>query len=415
MIVPDSELLAVHAAVDRLVLTHDAYEPVELLLERGALDYERYEDWRRGRTTSLEEAVSAKRGELLALLGAAADWAGKLGLTPAPVRYEGWGQRRGSLTVSPNPEVERLVAVRYERVETSGQLDLFLDAGDVVRLRDLRAALIGRRSVQSAKCLEELRRRHPVHGLAWAAERLHQALHQLETGNRPDRTPQQELRALRDELEPAARLFLGAGGARDFLAPFWRGLARRVEGTPFDRTRPDLHASFAVAQCLDWRGVTRSVVATAGYADEPVLLARLAEAELRCGERVRAIEHLMRLCWLAADAAAEHLDAGSLGDGVLLAAWQSFQDLDPEIAIDAAWFPATLLLDEPGLARVCAPVAPEPPAAPVRAYATLAALFSTRGEAPNEAREIQLRRELKDAHPGILALYLHRREAARRR
>ena len=172
-------------------------------------------------------------------------------------------------------------------------------------------------------------------------------------------------------------LFLGAGGARDFLAPFWRGLARRVEGTPFDRTRPDLHASFAVAQCLDWRGVTRSVVATAGYADEPVLLARLAEAELRCGERVRAIEHLMRLCWLAADAAAEHLDAGSLGDGVLLAAWQSFQDLDPEIAIDAAWFPATLLLDEPGLARVCAPVAPEPPAAPVRAYATLAALFST--------------------------------------
>jgi len=411
---------AVHAAVDRVVLAHGAYVPLELLLELGRLAYPDYEAWRTGGVEALDGVLIGNAARVRAQLEEAARWAAALGLAPEADAPEGWGPLAGErVALSRDGALARLLGVRYTRAEPPAQGDLFLDSSESAALAVLRGRLAARDAAGAAECLEALLRRQPDHRLRAPAERLCDALADLAAGDGAVvATPEEELEALRGPFAADARALLGAR-ARDFLAPFWRRLAARLADHPFEPERPERHRSYALAQCLAWREAAACVRATPGHDTEPVLLARLAEAERRGGERARAIDSLARLCWCAPAHAGEWLDAGGFPDAGVRAAWAELRDLDlepaPETTRLAAWLPSWLLVTEPGLARAgdLSPPAATGPAG--EAFEALRALHAIApGGAPAE-EAIRERARLRDAHPGLLALYLARRAARRPR
>jgi len=340
----------VHAAVDRVLVARGAYQPIELLIELARLDYARYEAWRCGEIETLDEALLGNRRRIARLLEEAAAWARRLSLAPARLRYEGWGPRAGQpLRASAHQALRALLETGYRRRRAAPQLDLFLDGSEVAALNAACAALVARDPAAAAARLAELRERAPSHRQLADLERLGDALEALAAGG-PELPPALELAAIERQLGPAAERVLGAR-SRDFLAPFWRRLAERLRALPFDPRAPELHASHAYARCLDWRAARDSVLATAGFTTHPELLERLATAELRLGQRVAAIRWLAELCWRHPERADTLLCEQGFTDHGVEQAWEAFTDLDLEAPLGAAWFPAWLLIAEPGLAR----------------------------------------------------------------
>ncbi len=396
-------------AVDRVLMAHGEYAHVELLIDEGRLDYSDYEAWRCGELASLDDALVGNRARIRDLLTEAARWAGRLGLEAIRVDYGGWGVPGGrALILSPERDLAVALATHYRRRQSPPQLDLFLDGGEAALIKELRAALAARRAAQAGSLLQDLSGRFPDHRLRPDAERLFDALAHLEGGGVAT-SADEAFHRLRHHLAPVAERLLGAR-SRDFMTPFWRQLAARLEGLPFDPASPERHASWVYAQCLDWRGVRRSVLAGGDPPRQPVLLTRLVQAERRLGERVAAIERLALLCWCFSQQAESLLDAAGFPDSGVCAAWQSYQDLDLEPPADSAWFPAWLLLSEPGLAKAWQTPPPDEAGPAGRGFNALKRLVATQRV---DRQEIALRRELQQSHPGFLALFLQWRTSRR--
>jgi len=396
----------IQAAVDRLLMEQGSYEPVELLLQLGRLSYEHYEAWRSGDVAFLEDALSGNAERVIQQLGTAGAWASRLGLRAHPAAYQGWGLHAGqTLHYSASPDTDRLMRTHYRRpADAPPQLDLFLDSAATAHLNALADALAARSLVQAEASLEDLLARQPDHRLRPVAEQLCDALSHLARTPALD-DPMAELAYMESALAPRAREFLGHR-ARDFLAPFWRRLARSLEGRPFDPARDRAHASWTYAQCLDWQGVRESILGTAAHEAQPTLLGRLAEACRQLGQRNEAIGHWCRLCWQHPDDARRLLDAPEFPDRALRKAWDGFQDLDFEP--EPTWLPAWLLLNEPGLARgLPADLAQDRPG-PERAFRLITALLDDPNTAPEEGH-MRLRRALQAESADFLVLYLRRR------
>ena len=399
------DVRAVHGAVDGIVLDHGAYLPIELLLTQGRLDYQAYEAWRYGTGEWLEDALLGNVDRIRAQLEVAAAWARKLGLQPTSGAYEGWGPKTGKFLVcARNEKLNALLCTVYRRSEQVVQPDLFLDGGEAALLNDLRGALSARNAEKASMCLDEWIRVVPEHRLRASAERLCDALDHL--SNPPsDVDPALELERLQGELSADGRELLGPS-ARDFEAPFWRRLANALAHRPFDAGAPELHASYALERCLDWHGVRDSVLAVPAFDAEPGLLLRLINACSRLGERTSSIEWLMTLCWRHPETAAEHLENRTVGDRAVLKTWETFCELDVEPVMDTAWFPAWLLIAEPGLARVLNQSLLAQPSDAFNAFDAVRTLLTT-SEGPELGEQTIAQRQcLRDAHPALLAAYL---------
>ena len=214
------------------------------------------------------------------------------------------------------------------------------------------------------------------------------------------------LERMEREWIPAASILLGAR-RRDFLAPLWRDIARALGPAPFDPSRPERHATRAYREGLDWEHLRQSVLAGPGYATEPVLLARLAEAHWRLHDRANAIESWFALCHLAPEVFERVIEAADCPDWALRSAWRVAleQDFEPEMTPE--WFPAWVLLEEPGFAAALAPRRTDDE--PSRAFDVVIALLVN----PDlDERGIELRRSLQAIHPGLLERFLAKRARA---
>jgi hypothetical protein len=394
---------AVQAAMDALLIAHGAYIPVELLLALGRVRYADYEAWRCGQLASLQSALAGNPRRVLELLESAAAWAERLGLHPEPQDYFGWAANARARLRFLDPESqasEPLLATHFvhRRAEAAEgeQFDLFFDSGATAALADLRTALRARDGDGARRALDALVAREPAHRLRPSAERLIDALAHLPTPLHRA-AAEAELRAIEQSLLPAARDVLGAD-ARDLLVPFWRRLAAPLVDAPFDAERPHLHASHAYASALDWPAVIGAIAATPGHESEPALLARLAEARRRDGDRNGAIAGWCRLCWRAPDVAAERLDAADLPDATVRGAWLAFLELDAEPG--AEFFPAYLLLAERGLARVLPVELGDGDGACERAFRAMRRLLG--------GDDTDARRAVRAAAPWLLDTYLER-------
>ena len=210
----------------------------------------------------------------------------------------------------------------------------------------------------------------------------------------------ERLRRMEREWAPAASALLGSR-RRDFLAPLWRDIGRALEPVRFDPRYPDRHASRAWHEGLDWERLRRSVLAVSEWEREPVLLARLAEAEWRLRNRTKAVESWFALCRLVPEEFARSIEAPDFPDWALRGAWRAALERDLEPEMTPAWFPAWMLIEEPGLAAVLEPRRADDD--PSRAFDVVMELLAHPGV---DARGIELRRALKSIHPGLLERFL---------
>ena len=279
------------------------------------------------------------------------------------------------------------------------QLDLFHDNPKTVARNKLREGLSARDSGRSRIALERLSVLDPLHGLATDVRTLI-AVMEAPT---PEGQEQgfERIHSLEQEWLPAAEALLGADGSRDFLAPVWRCIGQAIESAPFDPAFPKRHASWAYQQGRDWTNVQCSVLTVQGYETIPVLLARLAEAEWRLGNRMQAVDHWFTLCWRSAAAFEQLVEEPDFPDEGVAAAWRRAQDADLEPELSSAWFPAWMLLEEPMLARQGA--AREGQDTPSRAFQVVRKLLTT---GPEDPSTLSLRRDLRALHPGLLASFL---------
>ena len=382
--------------LEELVLETGVYSPAELLLAMNGLSYDDYLAWRRGELGDLDAVLIAGLAETRTLLESARAYSEMLGLTARRVVYEGWGKHAGRrLVASSEQTLDELLHTHYGRESQEAQLDIFLDSAAVVATNALVEALRARSPDNARRELARLAKVAPEHGYRAPAAALIEALELP--------VPQDHAEVLErcdtliEEWLPAASTLL-AGSARDFLRPLWRDIGNALDAARFDPQRPDRHASWAYRNGLDWDNVKRSVRAVQGYARVPVLLGLLAEAEWRLHDRLSAVRRWFELCRVAPQHFKEFIELPDFPDLPLRRAWRSAeeQDLEPEILVE--WFPAWMLLQEPGLARVLEPSGDL--SGPGRAFDLTMALVTT------NAQDAGLRRELQAIHRGLFASFL---------
>ena len=390
------------SAVQQLLTEHGEYAPLELLLATNRLGYEDYRAWRKGELASLDAVLAGGLHEVRTCLEAAGAWALALGLHAETMVHRGWEENVGrDLRPSTDPPLNALLNTRFRRARERGQLDLFIDSTRTVAVNALLEALAARRAREAARALERLVALDPRYGHRSHAAALIAAL-EAPSPEGAERGLERLARMEREWL-PAASALLGAR-RRDFMAPMWRDLGRALDAAGFDPEHPERHASRAYREGLDWRNLRRSVLAVPGYERQPILLVRLAEAEWRLRERTRAIESWFALCRLAPEAFERAIEAPDFPDWALRSAWRLALEQDFEPEMSPAWFPAWMLIQDPGLAGVLAPRRAED--APSRAFDLVAALLA---RSDSDERGIALRSALQAIHPGLLASYLAKR------
>ena len=399
--------MSVESTVYRLLVERREYSPIDLLKAEGRLTEALYRAWRTGGIASLDAAFDDPAGTK-ALLRSAASFAEALGLLAQPVDHrDPDGPADRPLTTSADPTLKGLLDHRYRRPDDA-QPDLFLDSATTTSVNTLLDALAQGDAKPARDALAEVRTAAPEYPYLVQAETLIRAL------ERP--APQSEadalkvLRRLEHTWAPAALQCLGAPRDHVLLAPLWQNIGHALNPGRFDPQRPDRHASHAFEQARDPGLVRQSVLAVPDHRQQPVLLARLATAESRLGNRTEALQSWFAMCLLSPDGFAGHVESSSFEDPGVAFAWQSsVLEQDGEEEWSAEWFPAWMLVHEPGLARALSDMPGG--SGPERAFNLVRRLLhrspDTHGTV--DMRSIALRAELQAIHPGLLRSYLRKR------
>lgn len=391
-------------AMQRLLAEHGRCSPLELLLATNRLGYEDYRAWRRGERATLDGVWLGKAQDVRTLLLRLRRWAESLNLDEQIASLYGIDERAGvGLVASKDPALDGLLCMEFLAAGNRAQLDLFLDTGETAALGDLVNALASRDADAAERRLQELEAINPG---SWAIADARVLVDALRAPP-PDGVEQgfRRLALLEQRWLPAANAIL-RGEARDFLAPIWRSLGQLLDGTPFEADRPRRHAAWAYLHGLDWVNVKQSIEATPGHARQPLLLGWLAVAHWRLREREAAIEGWFELCWRHSAHFVTVVEASDFPDGLVRQAWLNAQDEDLAPAISPAWFPAWMLIEEPGLAKTLTRSGGETD--PERTFDTLLALNAGGSDRQN----MDNRRTLQALHPGLLKHYMDALESA---
>ena len=400
----------VQATVQQLLLDQGRYAPVELLLATDQLRPEDYQAWLRGERARLDDAFAGGPRGARECLEAAETCARALGLIPRRGVLPGSEDNPvGDVAASSDPGLNDLLHTSFHTRasgEPGQQLDLFLDNAVTSVVNALLEALWARDAGAGRHALTRLVELVPDHASAVPAATLIEMMG-TSVADDPERGLEW-VRRLDAEWAPAALALLGTGGG-EWLAPFWCDAGRALEPAPFESVHPERHASWAYLRGGGWENLRRTVLETPGHEDEPVLLARLAEAEYRLRNRIRAMEYWFALCWRAPEAFRRLIEAEDFPDATVRDAWRVAEDQDDlEPAIGPAWFPAWMLLHEHGFAREVAFSGGDNDTQ--RAFALLKALLTS---PPAAKGSMELRRELGAIHPGLLRRYMAKLEVPR--
>lgn len=289
--------------------------------------------------------------------------------------------------------MQRLLDERGNRA----QLDLFLDNSETAATNDLMKALASR-DVEAAQLgLERLTALNAENWVIAYATVLVESLRSPP----PDSVDSayRRLALMEQRWQPAAYAVLHSQG-RDFLAPMWRDLGGALEAAPFDPNEPRRHAAWPYLNGLDWANAERCVEAIEEHRSQPALLGWLAVAKWHLRDRRAAIECWFEMCWQYPNHFLELVESNQFPDATVRDAWLSAQEADIEPTISPTWFPAWMLLEEPGLAKTLLPSKGD--SDPKRAFNLLMALHAGGSDRQN----MDNRRALQALHPGLLNRYL---------
>jgi hypothetical protein len=397
---------ALQAQIDVQILEQGAFVPLEFLLDSGRLVHGDYESWRRRDIHSLDEVLMGSPAKIRAQLESAAAYARSIGLVETPQSLDAWvsgsGDPGGTLRISADARLQRLIGSRYQPPQAAPQMDLFFDNPVVVLINGIARALAARNARDAQRLLDRLYLQAPNHADLAAFDRLLTALERL---GRPVDDPRRELTFLQ-EVTPTAKRLLG-WEARDLLTPLWRQLGDALDRQGFSMTEPNLHRSFALLQAQDWAGAADAVRSEARWSEHLPLCLSLAQSSFYQQRRSDALRAWFHACWLAPDAAAAALEDRRQPDTGMRALWRRFVDSDTELApglaaeeleLTAADFPAWLLLREPGLNRQLAIALAPGHTRSEEAYRIVHRWIDARRGGQAE-EELELRKGLLAVHP----------------
>ena len=295
-----------------------------------------------------------------------------------------------------------------ERLEASGQLDLFLDSRAVTLANEAIDAVATRDAARAAASVNKLRREAPDSSSLPALETLAGA---LAAWRRPATDAAAIVRAvewLDEEILPAAGRALGSL-AQAFVGAFFHELADAARGLAYEPARPAAHRAWLCLRCGEWADAEEAAHAIPGSAENPDALHWLCVARYRQGGLIAARTSLFALAWRAPGRVAPTL--AELGDELLDRDWRAFERAcEWESVEDAglpAWFPAWYLLEHPvvGNDMDAADFPDSPPAAAARLLLHLVAM-----EKRGDWRKLAVQRErLRCLNPDLFALYMARR------
>ena len=277
----------------------------------------------------------------------------------------------------------------------SVQFDLFLHSADIIAENDLRESIRAGNAYEAQQKLNELRTRKADHQLLEPASAIIEALSTAPPHD--SNVALVYLDKLEREWTPAAEALFGAE-QKIILAPLWSAAGQALEKTIFDPEYPDRHASRAYLECGDWNSVLRVTQTVTGIESQPVLLERTAQALWHTDQTTQAIERWFTLCWNAPAYFKRLIENGDISSSLLLAHWNEAMDIDMEPELSTEWYPAWMMLREPGLAHSLKSRGAD--SGPERAYDLIQELVKSDDE------QLALRRELRDIHPGLFHYFL---------
>jgi len=293
------------------------------------------------------------------------------------------------------------------------QLDIFEHSRDLMLRNDVLAALERRDAAASRSAWRKFLAEYPHDQTLPALQRLVLPLERADSAPFADHAAAAEAqRALRDEIEPAARQLWGDRGAAAWLAPLWCQLGRRAARLALRAERADDHAAPMFLKGGDFKSAAAAVQQIESWRRIPAPLAWMAEARMRLEGLDASWCLLAELAWLAP----RRFDALTrrLADPVLARLRRQFDaefDAEPDAdtgADDLAWFPAWLLTDKPALAASLGLAKPGLHSAPERAMRLLLDLLHL--ERLGRQRElIAQRKVLRDLQPALYAAYMKSR------
>jgi len=381
------------AIADQLLLERGEYDPFEFLLSAGYLDDEDYRDWRHCRIDELQSALLCDVDDAIEALTGMQAYVMAQQLTLEVRTPTSWDKESRELRVGVSKALTKLCGTYLVRPSTRMQADLFHDSTNTVVANAVCNALAEHRLDEARDALGRLQK------LVGSTPEVNGYWQLLQLIDSTPPTPADRLREIEEVVTPLAARYL-TQRARDYLAPLWQALARRLSKAAFAPEQPKLHASYANAQARRWKRVVETIEAEQDWDKHATLMARLAEAYSRLSRKSEARRTWSKLCWAHGDVAAVMLAASC--DPLLTKLWLEFSELDEELT--AQDFPAWLLLadlrqrqDVPGH------LAPDNDAG--RVYAATARLVQSDGA-------IEARTVLNASRPALLRQFLNRRSAA---
>ncbi len=332
----------IQQTINKLLLEHGRYEPLELLLREGHLFYEDYEAWRNGKVEYLDEVLTGNSKTIHEQMEVAEVYARELGLEGEPGEYPGWGEvGHAQLHFSQSRELEQRLCTWFIPPQNRLQMDLFMDSPATNLIHSIHKALVQQNPAEA---------RH-LHGRLYNLDAAHTDLDGLE---RLIEAQENSLIAVQDVAHELALLETGLSqlasavlrqNSRDYLIPFWRRLSAALNSASFNPEMPELHRSYTDARALDWQSVRKAVETEPGWIRQPVLLARHIHSCAMLHDESASLLSCFRLCWNFPKYVNNALN--NQVTSILKNAWLEFHGSEPELP--TADFPAWLLLRHPGL------------------------------------------------------------------
>ncbi len=214
------------------------------------------------------------------------------------------------------------------------------------------------------------------------------------------------LRATEDAAEAASRVF--GTGADAWLSPLWSALAAAMADLPFDPNQEEVHTAAVLRRAGKWAESATRTEAIASWRRQPAPLSWKVLCECRIGGLGAALPLFAELSWMApsrAVALAPRLENAELN--ALLRGFDEQFEGEGD-ADDFAWFPAWVLVAQPGWAsamRTAQPGADKPAERCARQVLNLL-LLERQGR---HADVIEGRRRLRALNPRLFDLYLRTR------
>lgn len=392
--------------VDQLIMDTGSYQAVELLLRFGLLAYAEYEQWRMGKIRYLSDLLSVQKDTIIPLLDEAGLYVKSLKMKPEAVIMQQWEQNENQehLKFCPDNSIfTEYLSRQYFRKNDDDQMDLFFDNQSLVIVRELKLALISRNIRIASQKFQALYDIEAKHEMVIPAKKLLDALiNALEEEQVTE--PVHEMHYLLNELSPLAKKAL-AGQERDYMSLFWRRLARYIDDSLYNefgkKEQEGIHTSFCYQQIPDWQAVMNSIEQTPDGLLLPELLVRYAIALRKTGQQEQYNQTICQYFWQFSKAShdASVFVNSIVEDPGLKKIWNDFQDLE----LDKQWgrqhFPCWLLIQTPGISHHIISDKQTPDE-----FKILHKLILT--EIKENQQSIQLRKQLKESHAGMLESYL---------